>query len=117
MDLQNYDNVRFLASIGTLANTGTLALKLQTGRLPDGSDMADVPGCATDVFTGDGTAGVLKYLSLDVIQTRGMRYARVVLTRGVANASVNEILAELYDNTNIPCDPGDVVSRKVARGG
>lgn len=88
VDSFGFDNVRFIASIGTLTATQVTALKIQESS--DNSTFTDMTGGATAAMA-DGDSN--KLLIADVYKP-AKRYLRPVLTRGTANAVLNCIIAE-----------------------
>lgn len=115
-DATRFDSVRFLASLGAVVDTSIVTLKAQTGLLADGSDMTDVAGCTTAGFTSSGaTPASNKFVSLDVRRPL-KKYVRAVLSRTVANATVNFIIAEGYNARTEPIVSSTVVARKDAQG-
>lgn len=114
IDTAGCESVRFLAIFGDVTATSVLTLKAQTGDESDGSDAADVTGCATDPFTAGASDADSKILSLDAIKPT-KRYVRPVVTRTTANAVVTAIVAELYGYRKTPPGGGDVIASKVAQ--
>jgi hypothetical protein len=114
IDRANFESVRFTALLGDVTATCVLGLKLQSGDLSDGSDMADVSGAAV-AYTAGASDADSKLLVLDVFKPT-KRYVRCVLTRTTANAVVNGILADLYHARREPVTGGDVIASAVKQG-
>lgn len=94
LDHQGFENVRFVALLGTLTATQVTALKAQQGDASDGSDMADITGAVT---ANAADADSNKMLVLDVSANLiTKRYVRCVVTRGTANAVIDGVIADQY---------------------
>lgn len=82
VDMQGFDSVTFRVFFGTLTSGAVTGIKLQES--DDDSAWADLAGTAQSIAdTADN-----KYLEAELIQPR-KRYARVVVTRGTANAVID----------------------------
>lgn len=91
VDAAGFDTVTFVASIGTVAATATLNAQAQTGNASNGSDLATIAGQAgAQVITGDGNSLVV----LEVHRPAG-RYVQLNLIRGVANITIESVVAIL----------------------
>lgn len=110
--MAGYENVLFIACIGDVLDTGTLALKAQTCTDAGGTGAADITGATTSTFTADATSGDNKILVLDVIRPNGT-FVRPVLTRGVANAVVENIVAIRYGYKKPPVPQALSVASKI----
>ena len=112
VDTQGYEGVMFVASFGALTATQVTGLKAQQGLVSDGSDMADLAGSATGPM---GDADGNKTLVLDVFKPME-RYVRPVITRSVANAVIDGVVAILYRAKQAPTTQDTTVkaSKQVA---
>ncbi len=95
VDLQGFDSVSFIVCFGTLTGGAVSGLKLQES--DDGSTWADLAGTALAIADTDDN----KSLRADLVQPR-KRYARVVVTRGTANAVIDIGLAILRGAMKAP---------------
>lgn len=107
VDMQGYDGVVFVASLGTLTSSQVTTLKAQ-GSSDDGSadTYADITGAVTSAMD-DADSNLL--LILDVYRPLE-RYVRPVLDRGTANAVLDSIVAIRYRASKAPVTQGATVS-------
>jgi hypothetical protein len=110
--MAGYENILFIAVLGDVTDTATLALKAQTCTDSGGTSAADITGATTSTFTADATSGDNKILVLDVIRPNGT-FVRPVLDRGTANAVVECILAIRYGYKKPPVPQALSVATKV----
>lgn len=110
VDTAGYEGVRFIALFGTLTATQATSIKVQQGTLADGSDMADLEGSAVGPLAD---ADSNKMLVAEVYRPRE-RYVRCVVDRGVANAVIDGVLAELYGPRVMPVTKDATVSAQEA---
>lgn len=94
LDMAGFDGVVFALSVGTITETGTVTMKAQHSE--DGSSWADVAGAT--VSAADTNSDKLLLLEA-VIPTK--RYARCVVTRGVANSAIGGCVAGLYGRNRL----------------
>lgn len=109
IDLKAFDGCVFMASLGDVADTAEVALTVQHGDEADGSDMANT--AVAIVFTADATSADNGLLIAEIFRPNH-RYVRAVLTRGVADAALDGILAILTDPKQAPVTQGDDVLAK-----
>lgn len=98
LDMSGWDGVLFICSIGTLTATQVTALKAQQGQASNLSDAADLAGTAVGPFA-DGDSN--KVLALDIYRPQE-RYVRCVVTRGTANAVIDDVMAIQYRGHKSP---------------
>lgn len=92
VDTAGFEGVRFVALFGALTATQVTSIKVQQGAMADGSDMADLEGSKVGPLADtDGN----KVLIAEVYRPCE-RYVRLVVDRGVANAVIDGVVAELY---------------------
>lgn len=89
VDTLGNESIAFLVHFGAITATAVTTVKVQTGDMADGSDMADVVGSAVTV---PDTASNKVVMSAELHRPR-KRYARYVVTRVTANSVVNGGLA------------------------
>lgn len=113
VDTANFDIARFEALLGAINATGVVNVKLQGGALADGSDMADLVGCA--VAYGDTDDNKVAILEVSCPRER---YMRCVIERTVANSVIDGVLCLLGGPSIAPTtdDAATVKSRILACG-
>ncbi|MDG3003242.1 hypothetical protein [Paludisphaera mucosa] len=84
IDTLGYESIAFAINIGTITSTAVTGLKIQSGALANGSDMADVAGSA--VAIADTQSNKVAWSA--EVHRPSKRYVRVVVTRATANAVV-----------------------------
>ena len=114
VDLQGYDSVCLVATLGDCAATAVGTLKAYCGDASDVSDGALKTTTAT--FTATASSADNKVVVLDVVNP-GKRYVRADLVRATANIPVESIVAIRYNAKNIPVtQPSDVVASALSVG-
>ena len=107
IDLQDCDSVTGIAALGEVTTTSIVTLKAFTG------DVATLTDGAYETVTATVTALVNsadnKLLVLDIIKC-GKRYVRFDLTRTVADAVIDSIIAVRYNFRTLPTVQGSDVS-------
>lgn len=112
LDLQNFDSVLFIATLGDVAATAVGTLKAYCGAKSDLSDGAYKTASA--IFTATATSADNKVVVLDVVRP-GKRYVRAAFVRATANIPVESIVAIRYNARNIPTTQGtDVVASELS---
>lgn len=106
LDMQGFDSVLFIASLGDVSDTCVLTLAAQQNTANSATGMAALAGTAT--FTADATSADNKLLALDVRYPRE-RYVRAYLTRTTANAVVDSITAIQYNAKDLPVTQSSTV--------
>lgn len=86
LDMANFTNVVFIASIGTITATAVTGIKAQES--DDNSTWADLANTAVAVADTQSN----KMALLEVIRPI-KRYIRLVVTRGTANAVIDGVIA------------------------
>lgn len=99
LDMQGFDSVVFEACFGALTAGQVTKIKAQAGNKADGSDMADLAGAET-VAMADADSN--KMLVLEVFRMTNLRYIRVVVERGTANAVIDSVVATQYHSHKQP---------------
>ncbi len=93
LDMQGFDSVIWTACFGTLTGTQITSLKVQGGNASDGSDLADLVG-ATAGPMADGDSN--KMLTIEVTKPMNVRYLKLIIKRGTANAVLDSVVATQY---------------------
>lgn len=136
VDMQGYDGVTFILSVGTLTATQQTRLKAQGGNLANDSDQADLSmllstaaisssPSGTTVQTplfADANSNTLAVLDIYRPNIYGnnpqpMRYVRPVVLRGTANAVINVVIAILWQGSKRPTTLDATVAVSAAFGG
>lgn len=92
VDMAGYEGVMFVVAFGAIVAGAATSIKGQSGAASDGSDAADLAGTNITVAdTEDNTVSVL-----DIYQPTD-RYVRPVVLRATQNATVDSIVAVLYN--------------------
>jgi|TARA_Y100000034_G_scaffold132026_1_gene194062 hypothetical protein len=90
VDMQNFESVTFIASLGTLSASQVTTMKAQQSSDDGGSDaFADLAATQTDAMADDDDD---QCIVLEIVKPRE-RYVRVVLERATGNAVIDGILA------------------------
>lgn len=97
VDMQGFEGVLFLVAFGAIVGGAATTVKAQQGAVSDGSDAQDLAG--TQVTVGDGDDN--KVVALEIYQPRD-RYVRPVVTRATQNATVDSIVAILFNGRTKP---------------
>jgi hypothetical protein len=105
VDTAGCAGVLFVVTMGAILAGATTALKVQQGQQADGSDAADLAGTGQTIADTDDE----RVFYVDVRRPRE-RYLRLVVTRGVANATVAGALAVKYGLSRLPASQGAGVS-------
>lgn len=113
VNMAGYDGVLFIASIGTVVDTGT-ATMVSRQAATDISGSAH-SGSSVVATTGDSD----KFIAIDIknLGDPGDQYVGVTLVRATANIVVNEIIAIQYGPRTLPVtqlNMGDTVDKLVA---
>jgi hypothetical protein len=96
VDCQNSSGIRFIALLGTLTATQTTSMKLQganAANQSDAADLKDVDSGAVVVTANMADGDSNKMLVAEVYRLK-CRYVRAVITRGVANAVIDGVIAQ-----------------------
>ena len=110
--MAGYEGIMFVAILGDVTDTATLALKAQTCTDTSGTGAADITGATTSTFTADATSADNKFLILDVAKPTSS-HVRPVLDRGVANAVVAAIIGIKYGYKKPPVPQALSVATKI----
>lgn len=97
LDMEGFDGVLFIASVGTLTATAVTGLKAQqddASGMGGASDLLDTLVSFADDDDGDSVV-------LDVYRPQ-KRYVRCVLVRGTANAVIDDVVAIQYGPMKMP---------------
>lgn len=97
VDMQGYDGVVFVASIGAIVTGAVASLKAQQGAQAGGGDAADLAG--TSVVIADDQDG--KCAILDIYRPTD-RYVRPVVMRATQNVTIDSVVAILYNGRKAP---------------
>ena len=95
LDMSGFDGVMFVALLGDVTATSILTLTAKGNTASSTSSPTPVTQVATAAFTADATNADDKALVVDVYDP-ALRYVFASLTRTVANAAVNGIIAIQY---------------------
>ncbi len=107
VDMEGFDGVLFIASIGALTATQVTSLTAQGSTLSDGSDATDLKGTASGNMAD---ADSNKLLILDLYQPQ-FRYISVTVKRATANAVINCVIAIQYQGRLAPITQPATVSK------
>jgi hypothetical protein len=97
VDMSGYDGVVFYALFGAIVTGAITSLKAQSCTAADGSGAADLAG--TSVAVAEGDDNLVAALEIYRPQTQ---YVRPVISRGTQNATVDGILAVLFNGRVAP---------------
>lgn len=97
IDMANFDGVVFIAGFGTITSGAATSIKVQQGKLANGSDMADLEGTGLAIADDDDD----KLAALDVYRPQE-RYVRLVVVRGTQNAVIDGVIALQYKGRKAP---------------
>lgn len=97
IDMQGFDSVEFITSIGTITATGTVDVQVQQDSDSAGGSMADLLGTKISYTAADGDK-----LAVHDIHRPKERYLRVTVVRATANAVIDLITARLYNAKSKP---------------
>lgn len=106
VDMQGFDSVAFVALLGDVSATSVLTLTVKTNSASSTTVPAPVTTTASATFTADASNADGKALMVDIHKPRD-RYVFASLTRTVANAAVDGILAVLYNSSEKPISSQD----------
>lgn len=95
LDMQGYDGVMFIALLGDITATSVLTLTAKGNSANSTSSPTPVAQIATAAFTAAASDADNKVLMVDVVDP-ALRYVFASLTRTVANAVVDGIIAIQY---------------------
>ena len=101
VDTQGYQSVAFIALLGDVTTASVLGLTVKTNSANSTSTPTPVTTTAAASFTADATNADNKMLIVDVNEPRD-RFVFASLTRTVANAAVDGIVAVLYNPNQRP---------------
>jgi hypothetical protein len=87
----------FIASMGSIASTGTATLKAQQGQQSNMSDAADLEGTGIAIVDTDDNRVVV----LDLWRPRE-RYVRPAISRSTANVAIDSVVAVQYAGAKAP---------------
>ena len=107
-DMQDFEGIVFVCSMGTLTATQVTSLKAQGSS--DNSTWADIAGAVT---ANAADADSNKLLVLDVYRPQ-QRYVRCVVNRGTANAVIDSVIALQYGAKKTPTTQSTDVSQSLA---
>lgn len=103
VDTAGYDGVMFIAILGTVVDTCVLQLAAQGNTLNQAGGMAQISNQITPSVTAAGNSNSLLVIdTLFPAGSKNYRYVRAALTRTTANATVQGIVAILYEAKNKP---------------
>jgi len=103
-DRMGYEGVRVTASLDVVVDGSVITLKLGQGAASDGSDAVDITGASVNL-TGSSSSQI--DLQVDCWQPT-KRYITWTLTRTTQNATINNVMADLYGAKNEPVSSSDV---------
>lgn len=95
LDMQGYDGVMFVALLGDITATSVLTLTAKGNTASSTSSPTPVTQAATAAFTAGASDADNKVLVVDIFDP-ALRYVFASLTRTVANAVVDGIIAIQY---------------------
>lgn len=103
VDTAGYDGVMFIAILGTVVDTCVLQLAAQGNTANQTSGMTQINNQITPSVTASGNSNSMLVIdTLFPAGSKNYRYARAALTRTTANATVQGIIAILYEAKNKP---------------
>ncbi|MDH5640127.1 MAG: hypothetical protein OEY28_02450 [Nitrospira sp.] len=101
VDMQGFDGIVFLTNAGTIAATGTAAVKVQQDTAVGMGGAADLAGSGQAFIDTDDN----KSVAVDVKRPLE-RYVRLVITRATANSDWGPIWALQYRARQVPVTQG-----------
>lgn len=105
LDMQGYEGVLIMVTMGAITATAVTSIKAQQGAASDLSDAADLAG--TGQIIADTASDKVFYIDL---HKPTKRYVRVVVSRGTANAAVADAKYLQYRGRKAPVIHGTNVS-------
>lgn len=103
VDTAGYDSVAFVAILGTVVDTCVLQLAAQGNTANSTSGMTQIGTQITAAVTASGNSNSMLVLDTGFpVGSKGYRYVRAALTRTTANATIQGIVAILYNSKNRP---------------
>lgn len=99
MAAEGADAVEFVPLIGTIAATGTVTCKVQSGDAANMSDAADVSGLSVAFGASDDD----KICRLNHLKPT-KRYCRAAMVRATANVTIQGVVALIYRKKKQPVD-------------
>lgn len=102
IDMQGYRGVRFIEGFGAIVANAVTSLKVQQNTANSASGMADLAGSSITVADDDDNQ-----IAVTDILYPTERYLRVVTSRATQNATIDFLIAELYDPYELPADTSD----------
>lgn len=97
LDTAGYDGVRFLIGFGAIVSGAATSVKVQQNTANSTSGMADIAG--TSITVADDADG--KVAVIEILRPQE-RYLRVITSRATQNATVDFLVAELFDARSVP---------------
>jgi hypothetical protein len=108
VDAANYGGVRFEALLGAITTGGSATVKVQSGNLADGSDMADLAGASVAFADTDDNA----MATIEVRNPR-KRYHRCTVVRSTQNTVIDGIVSLLLSPSLPPTTDDSTVKGRV----
>lgn len=110
IDMAGFDGIAFCAAFGAILATAVTGIKVQQGTLSDGSNMTDLAGTAISV----PDTGSNKMVLTEVYQPL-KTFVRIVVTRSVAGAVIDGVMAMQYSAIKQPVtnDAATVVASEI----
>ena len=91
VDMQNFDNLVFLAALGDVLDTAVNILQAQHSDVGDGTGMTNIVASVVS-WTADATDADNKLMLLEIARPT-KRFLRVTLARSIANTVLDGIFA------------------------
>jgi hypothetical protein len=104
IDTAGYRGVRFVEGFGAIVSGAATSLKVQQNTVNSGTGMADLAGSSITVADDDDNQ-----IAVTDILHPTERYLRVVTSRATQNATIDFLIAELYDPYELPADTSDAI--------
>lgn len=100
VDMTGYDGVLFLIAFGAIVTGAITSVKAQQGAASDGGDAVDLEGSGVTVADDQDN----KVVALDIYRPRQGygKYVRPVVSRGTQNATIDSMIAILYNGRSKP---------------
>jgi len=112
LDMQGFEGVMFVASMGDVSNTSVITLQVQQNTSNSASGMATLDD-ATTSFTADASTADDKLLIVDCVKPL-KRYVRCQLITATANGEIDSVIAIRYGAHAKPITQGsDVVASDI----
>ena len=97
VDMQNFENVRFMVGFGAITSGAATSIKVQQGTDATVTDAADLLGTSVTVADTDDNQVAI----VEIYKPRE-RYLRVVTKRATQNSVVDFAIAELWGAKKLP---------------